>query len=309
MSRCRECHSNSCGGNMSISKDEFPCIDLSCDHVDLFGSPFDCKKQIPTPRFSSANSPLPPDELDRLQQCIEEANDLLRSLGSESDPDNRRQLQLHFLSIRGADVILKIICEELEIEENDQEIEGNDQEVEAVNSDRKQYKKGKKVCGKEAETELSLKISNSAKRSIIEKKGKIFTAGRDFIQINQVGASVFVHYDRIISVRRDECEQVKQQEQELIGVDRKVRRELAFNFGEFVAKNPELVNLFFGIPLYKQMKEFLGEDVKVKTFNEDIVGTLVKVEEGSIQVLKKDDGKEIQINLNEVCYIKVFNLK
>ena len=206
MSSCYKCQSNSCKCNP----------DLTCLHVDLFGSPFDCKKQIPTPRFSSSNSPLPPKALDRLQRCIEEANDLLRSLGSESDPDNRRQLQLHFLSIRGADVILKVICEEQEIEENEQE----------------------------------------TKRSIIEKKGKIFTAGRDFIQINQVGSSVFVLYDQLISVARDECEHVKHQEQELIDVDRKVRRELAFNFGDFVSKNPELVNLFFGIPLFKQLKEF-----------------------------------------------------
>lgn len=302
MSSCSKCQSNSCVCNTIKVKDDFPCIDLTCLHVDLFGSPFDCKKQIPTPRFSSPNSPLPPRALDRLQRCIEEANDLLRSLGSESDPDNRRQLQLHFLSIRGADVILKVICEEQEIEEDEQEIE-------AVNRNRNNNTRVE-ISEKEIEPELTLKMNRNSKtkRSIIEKKGKIFTAGRDFIQINQVGASVFVLYDRLISVARDECEHVKQPEQELIDVDRKVRRELAFNFGDFVSKKPELVNLFFGIPLFKQLKEFLGGDVKVKMFDEVIVGTLVKVDEGSIQVLKKNDNK-IEINLNEICFVKVFNLK
>lgn len=299
MSGCSECQSNSC----VCVKGDLPCKDLTCLHVDLFGSPFDCKKQIPTPLFSSPNSPLPPKALDRLQQCIEEANDLLRSLGSESNPDNRRQLQLHFLSIRGANVILKIICEEQELEENEQEIE-------SVNRNRQIKKRVKKISKKEIEPELSLKMNKKSKGkwSIIEKKGKIFTAGRDFIQINQVGSSVFVLYDQLISVARDECEHVKQPEQELIDVDRKVRRELAFNFGDFVAKKPELVNLFFGIPLFKQLKEFLGGDVKVKIFDEEIVGMLVKVDEGSIQVLKKNN-KNIEVSLNEICFVKVFNLK
>ena len=303
MSRCGECQSNSCVCNSIEVKEHSPCKDLACLHVDLFGSPFDCKKQISTPRFSSPNSPLPPKALDRLQRSIEEANDLLRSIGSESDPENRRQLQLHFQSIRGAGVILKIICEEPELEENEQEIE-------TVNENRQKYKRVKKNSGKEVEPKLSLKMNKKSKmkRSIIEKKGKIFTAGRDFIQINEVGASVFVLYDRLISVARDECEHVKQPEQELIAVDRKVRRELAFNFGDFVSKKPELVNLFFGIPLFKQLKEFLGEDVKVKIFDEELVGTLIKVDEGSLQILKNDD-KEIELNLNEICFVKVLNLK
>lgn len=293
MSECSKCQSNSCACNTKKLKDDFSCIDLTCLHVDLFGSPFDCKKQMKTPRFSSPNSLLPPKALDRLQRCIEEANDLLRSIGSDSNPNNRRQLQLHFLSMRGADVILRFICEEQEIKENEQVMEESDPEIEAVNKDRKKY---------------TMTNNSKVKRSIIEKKGKVFTAGRDFIQINEVGASVFVLYDRLISVAIDECEHVKQPEQELIDVNRKVRRELAFNFGDFVSKKPELVNLFFGIPLFKQLKEFLGEDVKVKTFHEEIVGTLVKVDEGTIQILKKNDQKK-EINLNEICFVKVLNLK
>ena len=275
MSKCGKCLGNSCVCNCKN--------DLTRLHEDLFGSPFNCKKQIPTRHFSSANSPLPPKELNRLQREIEEANALLRSIGSEGNPDNRRQLQLHFQSIRGADVIIMIICKEQEQEENEQE-------VETFNQSLKKHK--------------NCKMENS----IIEKRGKIYTAGRDFIQINEVGNSVFVLYDRLISVARDECEYDRQKEQELIDVDRKVRRELAFNFGEFVSKKPELVNLFFGIPLFKQLKEFLGEEVEVKIFAEKMVGTLIKVDEGSIQLFKEDD-IEIEYNLNDICYIKILNLK
>ena len=295
MSECSKCQSNSCVCNTIKVKGDFPCIDLTCLHVDLFGSPYNCKKQILTPLYSSPNSPLPPKELERLQRCIEEANDILRYLGAESNPDNRRQLQLHFLSIRGANIILKIHCE-------------GQQEIDTVSRNSKKYFKS--FSKKEVVRKLSLKMKKGrkTKRAIIEINGKISTAGRDFIQVNQVGASVFVFYNRLISIAGDECEHVKQPEQELIDIDRKTRRELAFNFGSFVSKNPELVNLFFGNSLFKQLKGYLGDDIKVRTFNKEVIGTLVKVDKATIHVLKKND-KELAINLDEICFVKVFNLK
>ena len=90
--------------------------------MNLFGSPFDCRKQIKTRRFASSNSPLTPEELDELQECIEAINDLLRSLGSRSDPNNTRQLQLHFLSLTGAHVKAEIICGIEQLDEDEEEI-------------------------------------------------------------------------------------------------------------------------------------------------------------------------------------------
>ena len=100
MNSCSNCFNTSCTCEMQ------PPVNPR----NLFGSPFDCRKQIKTRRFASANSPLTPEELDELQECIEAINDLLRSLGSRRDPNNTRQLQLHFLSLRGASVKAEIIC-------------------------------------------------------------------------------------------------------------------------------------------------------------------------------------------------------
>lgn len=259
--------------------------------MNLFGSPFDCKKQIKTRRFSSANSPLTQEELDELHECIEAINDLLRSLGSESDPNNTRQLQLHFLSLRGAIVKAEIICgiEQLEMnEEVDEENSDNDVEVDAD------------------ELDITNNIIEPICFKVIEKKGKLATAGRDFIQINQVGSALFILYSHLISIARGKCEP-GEQEPEFICANQATRRELTFNFGEFVSKKPDLVNLFFGIPLHVQLKEYIGKDVKGKSNDQFFCGTLLKVENGMMQIFNKMGEEDIIID--ELCFIEVLNLK
>lgn len=253
MIHCENCHSISC----------------SCGKLNggLFGSPFLCQKQIKTRRFTSPTSGLPQEELDELQECMELANDLLRSLGSERDEANKRQLQLHFLNMKGNVVKAHILA--------------------FPSRDHRES------------------IDNHKKS--IYKIGRIATAGRDFIQINQVGSAVFILYDQLLSIARADNYEEEYPEDSLLDVDFYTRRELAFNFGEYVSKNPNLINLFFGIPLFLKLKQFLGNDVKVKTFEEFYYGTLICVDEGTIVVKNKNGEKNI--NINEVCYLEVINLK
>ncbi|MDQ0218892.1 hypothetical protein ELQ35_10540 [Peribacillus cavernae] len=75
-----------------------------------------CPEIIETPRFSSPNSSLSEKKLKELEECISKANDLLRSIGNESDPDNLRQLQLHFRSLRGVKVKVDVINNEKKIQ-------------------------------------------------------------------------------------------------------------------------------------------------------------------------------------------------
>ena len=261
MNNCLNCFNDPCACKMQ------PPV----DPMNLFGSPFDCRKQIRTRRFASANSPLTQEELNELQACIEAINDLLRSLGSRSDPNNTRQLQLHFLSLRGARVKAEIICGMEQLEED------------------------------EAVTDMDERKCIE----VLKKKGKLATAGRDFIRINQVGSAVFILYSHLISIARDKCAP-EEQEPEFICANQATRRELTFNFGEFVSKNKDLVNLFFGIPLHVQLKEFLGKDVKGKTDETIFCGTLVKVDEGTIRILNK--AGEEDINIDELCFIEVLDI-
>ena len=219
-------------------------------------------------RFTSPNSPLPQDELDELQACIEKVNDLLRSLASEHDNDNKRQLQLHFLAMNGITVKAYIHCTQSSNENT--------------------------VAVKSAETTLY-------------KKGRLSTAGRDFIQINQVGSAVFILYNKLLAIARAEACEDELNENAVLHVDSETRRELAFNFGEFVSKSPKLINLFFGIPLYIKLQQFKGKDVNVKTFEKLYYGTLIDAEDGTIIIENK--GRAQMIGMDEVCYLNVLNLK
>ena len=231
--------------------------ELSLKRDDCFEIPFHCPEKIPTRRFSSPNSPLPPEELDELQRCIEAANDLLRTLGNKSDPNNTRQLQLHFLSLQDVYVRMKIKCREEKTE---------------------------------------------------EKTGILATAGRNFIQLNSEGKNIFILNERIGSLEREVCETSEQQEQELIEADQNTRRQMVLNFGDFVSKRPELVNLFFGNLLHLQLLNYRGKDVNVKTDDHHIIkGRLFEVDEGKIQVENRNGSTEI--NMDQICFLEVLNMK
>ena len=286
MSFCKECRLHpcrcqkafhDCSSSFSSRVPENP--------VDLFGSPFDCRKQVRTRRFASPNSRLPQDELDRLQDCIEAANNILRSLGSERDRENQRQLQLYFMELKGSSVKAKIACTNRMEEEDAAQVTRHNMGMQDEEMDAREH---------------------PMKVEVVRKHGKIATAGRDFIQINPVGSSIFIPYVQLISVKRDECD-VAEREPEFLDADRETRRELAFNFGEFVKKDPDLINLFFGIPLFKQLKEFVGEDVKVLVGEYILSGLLVCVEEDNMQLQCQKE--KVEVNLDDICFVEVLNQK
>lgn len=259
MGRCVDCYSSTC----------------NCSHPrDLFGSPFHCQKRKRTHRFASPNSPLNQEELDELQACIEAANDLLRSLGSERDEDNTRQLQLHFLEMKGEIVSANGICN-YETPEDE-------------------------------ESSTRILIERLPSRTFC-LSGKIATAGKDFLQINQYGSSAFIFYKNLLSIEMSDCVNECEMEPEFIDAEQDLRRKLAFNFGEFVSKNPNFINLFFGIPLYKMLKQYIGKEFKVFTPEKMFSGTLIGVEEDNVKLFNKEG--ELRFSLQEICYLKVFNLK
>ncbi|WP_397429061.1 hypothetical protein, partial [Peribacillus simplex] len=140
-----------------------------------------------------------------------------------------------------------------------------------------------------------------------EQTGLLATAGRNFIQLKSVGKYVFILNERLISLSREECETSKLQEQEFIDADRSTRREMVLNFGDFVSKRPELVNLFFGIPLHVQLLQYLGKDIKVKTDDHNIIeGTLFEADEGKIQVENRNG--PIEIDLNQICFLEITSI-
>ena len=176
------------------------------------------------------------------------------------------------------------------------EVEDDVAEIEAINAENKNRNK--------KENDFDNQKSRCIK--LIRKKGKLATAGRDFIQINPVGSAMFILYRKLLSVARIECEE-EERDPKFINADQETRRELAFNFGEFVSKNTDIENLFFGIPLYKALNKYVGKDVKVRTDEDLLYGTLIHVREGKVQIQNNKMKKEIDIQ--SICYLQVLDLK
>ena len=260
MKRCSKCHKQKCKCN-KLAKDH-----LTCPHEEIsdscLESSFRCPKKIPTPVFASPNSALPEDQLNELQLCIEEANDLLRTLGAQSDPENTRQLQLHLLKLQGVHVSVKIKCN---------------------------FKESKK-------RKTTKIIEEPQIETTVEKIGTLATTGRDFIQLDTNCGCIFILFERLISLSHlNNC-----QEQD----DMKLpfNKELVLNFGEFVSKQPKLINLFFGIPLQMQLQKYIEENVQVKTDKKLLSGTLLSVDEDNILI--KDLRRENRIDFKDICFLE-----
>ncbi|WP_338470571.1 hypothetical protein R4Z10_17485 [Niallia sp. XMNu-256] len=249
----------------------------SCAHCtdNYFCSPFKCQESISTPRYTSPNSRLNQEQLEHLQHWIEAANHLLLSLGTDSDPNNRRQLQLHFLKLKGAHVKAKVRCGPIESDD----------------------------------THAKFNNGEKSKTQLLLKDGILATAGSNFIQINQTGSFVFILFDKLLSILSEECEHIRMHEPHFLHADCSTRRELTLNFGEFVAKKPELVNLFFGLPLYKMLHLYLGKDINVKTSEHPSLrsGVLTKVEEGKLQM--ETQNGQVDVELEHVCFLEIVNLR
>ncbi|MCY9374378.1 hypothetical protein [Bacillus spizizenii] len=84
---------------------------VSADEAEgFFCSPFQCQEQIPQPRFPSPTSILPHEELEELRACIEEVNELLRTVGNRPEPDQTRALQQKMQTLRNQYVKVEMIC-------------------------------------------------------------------------------------------------------------------------------------------------------------------------------------------------------
>ncbi|TRZ39954.1 hypothetical protein CEQ21_03150 [Niallia circulans] len=245
---------------------------------DRFGSPNVCPSTIPTPRYNSPNSSLPIHQLNRLQACIEEINDTLRTIGNPRDPENpeepqrQRQLQQHFRALRGSLVKVVVTC--------------HDEKVTLL--------------------------------------GILEDAGANFILLNTLSEKKLLLFERICLLKHENNDaETFDHEQELLHIDKCLRREITFHFGEIVGRSPELINIFFGIPLHLYMLPFIGCKIEVKTDEEVLIsGILCEVDENQFRLevneeAEEDGDEEIKIdpcleedgvrtiNFDEMCFISI----
>ncbi|KAA0546572.1 hypothetical protein FZW96_15120 [Bacillus sp. BGMRC 2118] len=72
-----------------------------------------CPERIQQPKFPSANSTFPPEELAEVNECIEQANELLLAIGVDNEGEvNLRSFQLTVRKMKGQFLSVKVQCGE-----------------------------------------------------------------------------------------------------------------------------------------------------------------------------------------------------
>ncbi len=91
---------------------EFRCPDcVTREHDgDFFCSTLRCPESIPQPKFPSPTSSFPPKKLAVIEDCIEEANEILLTLGVERDSVNLRAIQESFRNLKNYQLSVSIDC-------------------------------------------------------------------------------------------------------------------------------------------------------------------------------------------------------
>lgn len=236
---------------------------------DDFCLPDTCPERIIQPQFPSATSSFPPEQLAEIDACIEEANELLLTLGlqQEAEEVGEEDVLLQNLNkLKGQMVEVTISCREEDIE-----LEGM---LTCENHNEKVY-------------------------------GKFIYNGIDFIILYTMDdETVWIPFTKIRWMIQKEQEEVFNENQPLLNIDPCLRREITFNFGQIVPKSPFLLKLFFPLQLSFLLKSFIDCNLRVKTFdNKEIRGTLVKVTERSLLI--ETPRKKQGVDFEKICYIKM----
>ncbi|MFP7225947.1 hypothetical protein [Priestia filamentosa] len=236
---------------------------------DDFCLPDTCPERIIQPQFPSATSSFPPEQLAEIDACIEEANELLLTLGlqQEAEEVGEEDVLLQNLNkLKGQMVEVTISCREEDIEpEGMLTCENHDEKV----------------------------------------HGKFIYNGIDFIILYTMDdETVWIPFTKIRWMIQKEQEEVFNEDQPLLNIDPCLRREITFNFGQIVPKSPFLLKLFFPLHLSFLLKSFIDCNLRVKIFdNKEIRGTLVKVTERSLLI--ETSRKKQGIDFEKICYIKM----
>lgn len=145
---------------------------------------------------------------------------------------------------------------------------------------------------------------NDSKESI---KGLLKDAGRDFLEIEDIGKKYFIPYQQICALNSNDYNSSKNHgHTKLEDIDECLRRDIVLNFGEVVSENPNLINIFFGIPLHLQLVQFIGCKTlaRIEGRPNVVEGILIKSKKDKIYIKISDKNIE-EINIIHVCNIAI----
>jgi len=279
-----------------------------------FCLPDGCPETIDTPEFPSPTSCLSKERLHELEEKIDAANRLLLDLGlSNEEKENGRRILLD--GLKGMPVKIKVLCSEqvhtkkvgeghvdnpLEIQPliPIEQIEYKKRKI-GVKAIHKKRPKTKRIKKKHMYYKRKRKTSKEGKNFI---EGKVHLVGRNFVELTKIGKRILIPFSRICVILTKRRFKPAVHEPALLDIDPCFRRELTFNFGETVAQNPELIQLFFRIQLLKYLESFYGEKSTFFTENGQMQGILKGIENETI-LLEDLAGIPAPIPAESICYI------
>jgi hypothetical protein len=272
-----------------------------------FCMPEGCQETIVTPKFPSPTSCLPEEQLHELEEKIDAANRLLLDLGlSNEERENGRRILLD--GLKGKTVKIKVLCFK---DEHGGEGDGHANmpngivpvaQIEQIVNKKSKHKKRpktKRVRKKNMNFKRKRKTRKKGKNFI---EGKVHLVGRNFVELTKLGNRILIPFSRICVIVTKRRFEPAEHEPALLDIDPCFRRELTFNFGETVAANPDLIQLFFGIQLSKYVESFYGDKLTIYTEKGQKQGILKGIENGSI-LLEDLTGNPAPIPAESLCYI------
>ena len=272
-----------------------------------FCMPEGCQETINTPKFPSPTSCLPEERLHELEEKIDAANRLLLDLGlSNKEKDNGRRILLD--GLKGKTVKIKVLRSK---DEHGGEGEGHAKtpneiipltHIEQIVNKKPNHKKGaktKRIRKKNMNFKRKRKTRKKGKNFI---QGKVHLVGRNFVELTKLGNKILIPFSRICVILTERRFEPAVHGPALLDIDPCFRRELTFNFGETVAANPDLIQLFFGIHLSKYLESFYGDKLTIYTEKGQKQGILKGIENGTI-LLEDIGGNPAPIPAESICYI------
>lgn len=267
---------------------------------DDFCLPEDCPDVIKTPKIPSPTSCLPEAQLHELEEKIDGANRMLLDLGlsNEQSELGRRIL---FDGLTGEMVKIKINCSVQDENIRDASPEEPIEEVMNRKTDWKKRSKKKRLAKKQNVKRKHKHKKKKRRKNLLE--GFVHLVGSDFAQIQKKGKIFIIPFNKICLVLSKKRYQPSISKAPLRDIDPCFRRDLTFKFGETVADDPELVQIFFRIKLSMYLKTFADEKVTVYTNSVNEVGVLKGLENGSLHLVNQD-GQVKEIPLTSICFLK-----
>ncbi|WLR57011.1 hypothetical protein LC048_09140 [Mesobacillus subterraneus] len=267
------------------------------DPEDELCLPEGCPDIIETPKIPSPTSCMPDDRLHELEEKIDKANRMLLDLGL-SNVQSELGRRILFDGLAGEMVKIKINCSDSGESFTEASPLKPKEEVLNKKTKKQRYHKKKRLAKKKRKHKCK---KNKLNKNFLE--GFVQLVGSDFVQLQKNRKTFIIPFNKICLVLSKKPYHLPKAKAPLVDIDPCFRRDLTYNFGETVAHDPELIQIFFRIKLSMYLKTFMDEKIKIYTNSEKVIGSLAGLENGNV-ILVSESAQVKAIPFTTFCYLK-----